>query len=76
MNSQKKHLIEILQDHLVVSAEAANEVLALVSETGKSEYDTILERGLANETQLAEAIAAKYDAPMVVLNGLQIAEDI
>ena len=76
MNSQKKHLIEILQDHLVVSADAVNEVFALLSETGKNEYDIILERGLANETQLAEAVAAKYDAPMVVLNGLQIPEDI
>ncbi len=76
MNSQKKFLIEILQEHLVVSADKVGEVLGLLPEAGKSEADIILERGYATETQLAEAISAKYDIPMVVLNGLQIPEDI
>ncbi len=76
MNSQKKYLIEILHDHLVVSADAVRDVLALLPDAGKSEAELIIERGLANETQLAEAISAKYDVPMVVLNGLQIPEDI
>ncbi len=76
MASQKKHLIEILQDNLVVSADAVQEVLSLLAESGKSEQEIILERGFATEAQLAEAISAKYDTPMVILNGLQISEDV
>lgn len=76
MASQKKHLIEILQDNLVVSADAVQEVLSLLAESGKSEQEIILERGFATEAQLAEAISAKYDTPMVILNGLQIPEDV
>ncbi|MBQ9130907.1 MAG: type II/IV secretion system protein [Clostridia bacterium] len=76
MASQKKHLIEILQDNLVVSADAVQEVLSLLAESGKSEQEIILERGFATEAQLAEAISAKYDTPMIILNGLQISEDV
>ena len=76
MNKQKKHLIEILADHMVVSEDVARSVIDLLSENGKSEQELILERGLATEAQLAEAISTKYDVPMVVLNGLAIPEDI
>ncbi len=76
MNTQKKHLIEILADNLVAPQERISEVLTLLSETGKSEQELILERGIATEEQLAEAISAKYDIPVIVLNGLQISEDI
>ena len=76
MNKQKKYLIEILADHMVVSEEVVREVIDLLSESGKSEQELILERGLATEAQLAEAISTKYDVPMVVLNGLVIPEDI
>ncbi len=76
MNKQKKHLIEILADHLVVSEDVARDFVDLLSEGGKSEQELILERGLATEAQLAEAISAKYDVPMVVLNGLMISEEI
>ena len=76
MNKQKKYLVEILADHMVVSSEVVREVIDLLSEGGKSEQELILERGIATEAQLAEAISAKYDVPMVVLNGLPIPEEI
>lgn len=76
MNIQKKHLIEILAENMFVPQERVQEVLALLSETGMSEQELILERGYATEEQVAEAISAKYDVPMVVLNGLQIPEEI
>ncbi|MBQ3003160.1 MAG: type II secretion system protein GspE, partial [Clostridia bacterium] len=52
------------------------EVLALVAESGKTEQEIILERGFVTEDQLAEAVATKYDIPMVVLNGLAIPESV
>ena len=76
MNKQKKHLIEILAENMHVPQSRVPEVLALVAETGKSEQEIILERGFATEDRLAEAIATKYDIPMVVLNGLTIPESV
>ncbi len=76
MNKQKKYLIEILADRMIVTEDVARDVIDLLSEGNKSEQELILERGLATESQLAEAISTKYDVPMVVLNGLVIPEDI
>ena len=76
MNSQKKLLIDILHDNLAVSEEAVAEVQALLAMGGKTEFEIILERGFVREPQLAEAVSAKYDVPMVVLSGLQIPEDV
>ena len=76
MNKQKKHLIEILAENMHVPQGRVQEVLALLAETDKNEQEIILERGIVSEDRLAEAIATKYDIPMVVLNGLSIPESI
>lgn len=76
MGKQKKHLIEILADNMLVPQSRVQEVIALIAESGKTEQEIILERGFVTEDQLAEAVATKYDIPMVVLNGLTIPESV
>ncbi len=76
MNISKKKITEILFENSIIKEEQMNAILSLVQSTGKTESELLIERGVASEEQIADAISKKTDIPMIVLSGLNIAEDI